>query len=126
VKALRQNSTPAERRLWRLLFPLRTSGFHFRKQASIGPYVADFACHHARLVVEVDGDTHGTVAGMARDARRDAFLRDDGYTVLHFTNRDVVGNPEGVLTVIYQALSEREPGIRTFKEPAPIAGRTNQ
>ena len=105
VRKLRSNSTQAERRLWRLLFPLRAGGFHFRKQAPIGPYVADFACHHAKLVIEVDGDTHGTVAGLSHDGRRGAFLRAEGYKVLRFSNRDVTGNSEGVLTVIMQSLA---------------------
>lgn len=112
AQTLRRKPTPAEVRLWRLLFPLRTGGFHFRKQAPIGPYIADFACHHARLVVEVDGDTHGTEAGIVRDWQRDAFLSGEGYTVLHFSNHDVLHNSEGVSAVIATALSDITPQRR--------------
>jgi len=105
ARTLRQNPTPAEKRLWRLLHPLRTGGFHFRKQAPIGSYVADFACHTARLVIEVDGDSHGTVAAEVHDRRRNEFLRDQGYVVLRFTNREVLANGEGVLAVIARALA---------------------
>src|SRR5690606_16505012 len=74
ARQLRLNSSVAERRMWRILHVFRTGGYHFRKQAQIGPYYADIACHHAKLVVELDGDTHGTDAAARRDRRRDAFL----------------------------------------------------
>jgi very-short-patch-repair endonuclease len=109
ARTLRQNPTPAEKRLWRLLYPLRTGGFHFRKQAPIGPFIADFACHAARLVIEVDGDSHGTAAGEAHDRRRDEFLRDQGYAILRFTNREVLANGEGVLQVIARTVAAATP-----------------
>ena len=123
AKLLRQNPTPAEKRLWRLLFPLRTSGYHFRKQAPVGPHVADFACHHARLIIEVDGDTHGSKTGIAHDARRDAFLAGEGYEILRFSNRDVLNSPEGVLTVIAGTLVGRLQNQRA-PESASLLGRT--
>jgi len=95
-------STPAETRLWRLLFPLGADAHHFRKQAPIGPYVTDFACHHARLGIEVDGDSHFTGAGL----RRDACLKGEGYVVLHFTNDAALSNPEGAYASILTALQE--------------------
>jgi len=110
--------------MWRLLFPLRVDGFHFRKQAPIGPYVVDFACHHAKVVIEVDGDTHGTTTGAAQDARRDAFLKRDGYAILRFSNRDVVGNPEGVSIIITNTLANRERNLRSTEAPATLPGRT--
>ena len=102
AKSLRQNPTPAEKRLWRLLYPSRTGGVHFRKQAAIGPYVADFACHHARLVIELDGDSHASQRGY--DARRDRFLREQGFSVLRFSNAEVFESPEGVYQRIVEAL----------------------
>jgi very-short-patch-repair endonuclease len=96
-----------------LLHPFRTGGYHFRKQEQIGPFYVDFACHHARLVIEVDGDTHFTDAGLEDDARRDEFLRHEGYTVLRFTNDEVMHNDEGVYTVIAGVLAERPKGRRT-------------
>ena len=113
--------------MWRLLFPLRTGCFHFRKQAPIGPYIADFACHHAKLIVEVDGDTHGTDAGIARDRRRDAFLSGEGYTVLHFSNHDVLHNGEGVSAAIAAALSDVTPQRRDTppRPPSPTRGEVD-
>ena len=93
--------------MWRILHVFRTGGYHFRKQVPIGPYYADIACHHARLVIEVDGDTHGTDAAERHDARRDAFLRGQGYTVLRFPNAEVLHNPEGVFAVVSSVLEGR-------------------
>ena len=118
AQALRANSSPVERRMWRLLWSLRTGGYHFRKQAAIGPYVVDFACHHAFLVIEVDGETHFTEEARRRDAVRDRFLRDEGYRVLRFTNLDVMGNPDGVFEVVSAALADR-PTSRRGGHPLP-------
>ncbi|HEY0919140.1 endonuclease domain-containing protein [Devosia sp.] len=104
ARQLRANSSVAERRMWRILHSWRTGGYHFRKQAQIGPYYADIACHHAKLVIELDGDTHATDAAERHDMRRDAFLRAQGYTVLRFANTDVIDNPNGVFLVVEAAL----------------------
>ncbi len=106
AQRLRKNPTPAEIRLWRLIEPLRTGAFHFRKQVAIGPYIADFACHHARLIIEVDGDTHFTEAGLAAEVVRNGYLRERGYSVLHFTNDDVMHNGEGVYLTILKAVGQ--------------------
>ncbi len=118
-KNLRANSTAPERRMWRLLYPFRTGGFHFRKQEQIGPFYVDFACHHAGLVIEVDGETHYVDGARQRDARRDAFLRGEGYTVLRFTNEDVMHNPEGVHTLVAAALADRPQRPRSSSRPEP-------
>ncbi|KQW77550.1 hypothetical protein ASC89_20490 [Devosia sp. Root413D1] len=106
-KKLRANSTPPERRMWRLLYPFRTGEFHFRKQEQIGPFYVDFVCHHAKLIIEVDGETHYAEGAPERDARRDAFLRGEGYSVLRFTNDDVMHNPEGVHTRLAAVLATK-------------------
>jgi very-short-patch-repair endonuclease len=115
---LRANSSPIERRLWRLLYTFRTGGYHFRKQSPIGPYTVDMACHHAKLVIEVDGDTHGSDSAKRNDARRDAFLHGEGYTVLRITNDDVVHNPDGVYQLIALAL-EGKPKQPRVGRPLP-------
>jgi len=66
----------------------------------IGPFVADFASIQHRLIIELDGSQH---AENPRDARRDAFLADQGWRVLRFWNNDMTGNAEGVLEAIQQA-----------------------
>ena len=112
AKMLRANSSPVERRMWRILFAFRTNGYHLRKQAPIGPYTVDMACHHAKLAIEVDADTHGSDVAQRQDARRDAFLRSQGYMVLRFYNSDVVGNPDGVFQTVEAALVGRPKNMR--------------
>ena len=107
-RRLRQTPTPAEVAFWQLIYTLRTGGYHFRKQAPIGPYVVNFVCHAEKLVVEVDGDSHYTDAGIAKDAVRTAFLKANGYRVLRFTNAYVLGNREGVFDVVAAALRPKD------------------
>ncbi|MCR6671168.1 endonuclease domain-containing protein [Devosia ginsengisoli] len=108
-RILRQQPTQAEIRFWRLIYSLRQQGWHFRKQAPIGRYVVDFACHSARLVVEIDGDSHYTDRGIAHDAVRTAFLVGEGYRVLRFTNLDVMDNEEAVYDAVAAALGASGP-----------------
>ena len=117
-KKLRTRSTAPERRLWRLLYPLRTGDFHFRKQEQIGPFYVDFVCHHANLIIELDGETHYVQGAQERDVARDAFLRAEGYTILRFTNDDVMHNAEGVFRVISDQLADR-PKRRVRGLPPP-------
>jgi very-short-patch-repair endonuclease len=84
ARELRKNPGEPERRMWFVLYTFRQQGYHFRRQVQVGPYYADFACHHAAVVIEVDGDTHGTDAARAYDARRDAYFHKRGYEVLRF------------------------------------------
>ncbi|WP_116654552.1 endonuclease domain-containing protein [Pelagibacterium sediminicola] len=116
ARTLRSNPTDAEKRMWRLLFPFRSQGFHFRKQAPIGSYVADFLCHHAKLVIEVDGGQHYTLAGQRHDERRSAFLAGEGYIILRFSNLDVLNNPGGVSAVLANALDRLEPSPRAVRK----------
>lgn len=107
ARTLRSTPTDAEKRMWRLLYTFRTSGFHFRKQSQVGDYFPDFVCHHAHLVIEVDGGQHYTDSGLVQDSTRDAFLRSRGYEVLRFSNLDVLTNPDGIFDVIARALEGR-------------------
>lgn len=108
-KILRQQPTMSEIRFWRIIYPIRQMGWHFRKQAPIGRYVVDFACHGARLIVEIDGDSHYTDEGIARDAVRTAFLVGEGYRGLRFTNLDVLENKEAVYMAVFEALGASGP-----------------
>ena len=118
AQMLRKQPTPPEVRMWRLLHPFRTGDWHFRKQVQIGPYCVDFACHHAKLVIEVDGDTHHLPGAEAGDASRDAFLAAEGYRVLRFSNHDVLHNPEHVLFAIETALQGCAPSWRSMRKKA--------
>jgi len=104
ARELRRSMTDAERKLWWHLRRLPSPNAHFRRQATIGQYYADFACHHHRLVIEVDGGQHADDAQTAADAKRTAFLSARGYRVLRFWNNEVFNQIEGVMQTIHQAL----------------------
>ena len=76
ARALRANMTPQERHLW--YDGLRHLPMRFQRQKAIGPYIADFYCHRARLVVELDGTQHYSEEARAYDERRTAFLATQG------------------------------------------------
>lgn len=95
---------PAERRLWARIRNKQLGGFRFRRQHTVGPYIADFACIESQLMVELDGDQHGRDDRLARDRRRDACLEEDGWRVLRFWNEEIYTNIDGVLnTILYEA-----------------------
>nr|WP_240320755.1 DUF559 domain-containing protein [Sphingomonas crusticola] len=72
ARQLRRNSTPAERKLWAILRGAALDGFKFRRQQRLGPFFGDFVCQSAKLVIEIDGDTHVGPIAESRDARRTA------------------------------------------------------
>jgi len=112
ARHMRNNPTEPEKRLWRNLSNSQLGGHKFRRQQVIGQHIADFLCLSARLIVEVDGDTHDAEA----DAVRDAALAGLGYRVLHFANSDVMRDAEGVKVAILQAL---ELAARPHPNPSP-------
>ena len=96
---MRREATPPERTLWARLKSDQLNGAKFRRQVVIGPYIVDFACRSpVKLVVEIDGETHGTQAEY--DAKRSRYLESRGYRILRFSNRDVLHNREDVLATI--------------------------
>jgi very-short-patch-repair endonuclease len=102
--------TDAERLIWNAVRGHRFVGASFRRQTPIGPYVVDFVCHDATLVIEIDGGQHFEDEYLRRDARRDAFLKSKGYRVLRFNNHDVITNRQGVLETIAAAI-EKTPSL---------------
>src|SRR5271156_5364315 len=82
---------------------IETEGTHFRRQVPIGPYVADFACMAARLVIELDGSQHNTDANRLRDQIRTRWLESEGFRVIRFWNNDLTQNMDGVLETVYGA-----------------------
>lgn len=105
ARHLRTNLTAPERRLWNQLRGRRL-GSKFRRQAPMGPYVVDFLCSEASLVVELDGLTHDD---LRRDELRDAFLARTGYLVLRFTNDELREDLDAVLTRIAEVAAGRLP-----------------
>jgi very-short-patch-repair endonuclease len=106
ARALRRNATNPERLLWSRLRRRQVGGFRFRRQRPFGPYVCDFICLEASLVIELDGSQH--VEQEAYDTRRDQFFRSYGYRVLRFWNGDVTANLPAVMDTIFAALHRRE------------------
>ena len=87
ARELRRNMTPHERKLWYLF--LRSYPVRFYKQRIVGPFIADFYCHAAKLVIELDGSQHYEQQEAARDAERTAVLESYGLAVLRFSNREI-------------------------------------
>jgi very-short-patch-repair endonuclease len=104
ARRMRKQPTIAERKLWwHLRHRLPLIDTHFRRQVQIGPYIADFASHQAKLVIEIDGGQHG--AQLSQDETRSLRLASDGYRVLRFWNNDVLSNIEGVLVEFQSAIA---------------------
>ena len=102
ARQLRQQQTDAETKMWRLLRDRRLAGKKFRRQHSIPPYVVDFYCHEAALVIELDGGQHAE--SRRYDEKRTAFLEQKGLRVIRFWNNEVLQETEGVLETIWQAI----------------------
>ena len=118
ARSLRRAMTDAERKLWWRLRGLKIDGSHFRRQATIGPYYADFACHEHRLVIEVDGGGHAEETRVIADRARTDFLVSCGYRVMRFWNHDVLKDTEAVMETVNEAL-QRPP------TPNPSPPRAN-
>jgi len=101
AKRLRGQPTDAETKLWYRLRRKQIDGLRFRRQSPVGPYVVDFLCADAKLVVEVDGGQHTWRAD--EDAKRTMCLESQGYRVIRFWNNEVNENIDGVLESILQA-----------------------
>jgi very-short-patch-repair endonuclease len=98
---MRHEMTPAERKLWECLHGSRLGGFHFRRQQILGYYFADFYCHQAALVVEIDGGIHQEQ--QEYDREREQGLQAIGLRVIHFSNPEVFQDINRVLAEILKA-----------------------
>jgi very-short-patch-repair endonuclease len=107
---LRRADTEAEARLWNALRDRRLGGWKWRRQVLAGPFILDFLCVEAALVVEVDGGQHSERAD--DDARRSAWLARRGLRVVRFWNSDVLTNRDGVCLTILDACGGEHPGFR--------------
>jgi very-short-patch-repair endonuclease len=119
AKAMRSEPTGPEARLWYHLRAKRLNGVKFSNQVLIGPYTVDFAARSLKLVIELDGDSHA--AQERYDARRTAWLQEQGYRVIRFTNSDVMTNEAAVLQAIIDALAATAP----LPGPLPKGEREN-
>jgi very-short-patch-repair endonuclease len=100
---LRRESTDAERLLWSRLRDRRLNGWKFRRQHTIGPFIADFVCLELMMIVEADGGQHSEEA----DASRTAYLRRQGFRVVRYWNNDILQNLDGVLEHLASLLGDQ-------------------
>lgn len=118
---LRKNMTPEEKHLWYDF--LKTYPVQFRRQVPFGPYIVDFFCAKAKLVVELDGSQHYQAEGVERDHERTKFLENTyGLEVLHFSNLDVKQRFEGVCVRIDEAVRRRAPSSVSCADSFPLQG----
>jgi very-short-patch-repair endonuclease len=103
ARALRRAQTDAERKLWEHLRAGQVDGLKFRRQHPVTPYIADFYCEAAKLVIELDGSQHAASV----DAARTRFLEAQGLTVLRFWDNDVLVNTDAVLDAIWAVIARR-------------------
>jgi len=118
ARRLRRDMTVVERLLWK---ELRKRGLNIRRQAPIGPYVADFACHANRLVIEVDSARHDLPGDQLHDATRTAWLETQGYRVIRFRNSEIANDVHAVVAAIVAVLSPEansDSAVRSPPSPA--------
>lgn len=118
ARSMRKAMTPPELSLWLQLRSLR--GWHFRRQSPEGAYILDFVCRRAKLVIEVDGVHHSSPEQSKHDARRDGWLRQQGFRVLRFWASDIEHELEGVMQAICATLGERPATSRMERSVAAI------
>jgi very-short-patch-repair endonuclease len=107
AKDLRLSSTKPEEKLWSILCRRQLSGLKFRRQHPIEPYIVDFYCASANLVIELDGESHD--GRLSYDEARDVKLRGLGLKIIRVLNDEVLSNLEGVAELILREATQTEP-----------------
>ena|SRR3989344_6909863 len=111
-KDLRKNLTLSEKILWNCLRGRQIKRQKFFRQYSIGPYIADFYCPEARLVIELDGETHFSKVQEIYDIERTKYLNGNNIKVLRFWNDEIINNIDKVISTIAKALSDAPLKVR--------------
>ena len=114
AKYLRTHMTDAEKRLWSKLRAGR-SGYKFRRQAPIGPYIADFVAYAPRLIIELDGGHHAEPEQREYDRLRQLHLEGEGFRILRFWNHEV-------LTTLNSILERIDIELHQDETPSPLVG----
>ncbi len=104
AKELRDTETEAEKLLWEQLRAKKVNGFKFRRQHAIERFIADFYCHKAKLVIEVDGRIHNKPEVKERDINRTAEIEKYGIKIIRLTNKEILEDLENVLEKIKKEL----------------------
>ncbi|OYX92587.1 MAG: hypothetical protein B7Y78_10015 [Caulobacter sp. 35-67-4] len=134
AKALRKALTPPEAMLWSRLRSRQTDGPRIRRQHAVGPYIADFYCSAARLVIEIDGWGHNLGDQPQHDVRRDAWMEAQRLTVVRYPASEVLADPTGVADGIWDTcidlMRERQtphaPSVMSAIRTAPPPSQAGQ
>jgi len=117
ARDLRKNNTRAEQIAWGCLKDRRLDGYKFRRQVPIENYIVDFYCHELKLVIELDGDIHSETVQFIHDQKRDARLRELGFTVMRFSNEVMYNDSDFFEEQIRASLPS--PGALGARHPLP-------
>ena len=107
ARKLRRDMTDAEKKLWSEI-RRKQIGVKFRRQAAFGPYILDFLSIEAKLVIELDGSQHYTEEGRQKDYVRDEYLKQQGLTVLRFSDYEALTNTDGILHTIFLYVNKKD------------------
>ena len=121
-RQLRNNATEPEKRLWTALSARKVGGVRFNRQFRVGQFICDFVSRSAKLIVEVDGETH--VGQEEYDAARSRYLESRGYRMIRFSNHEVMSNLDGVVRQIEIELSHRPSPAPSRKREGSVWGPT--
>lgn len=105
AKALRKRSTKAEKHFWQMIRNRQLMGFKFRRQHPLKYFIADFYCHEALLVIELDGNIHDLENIKGYDKQREAIITELGITVLRFRNEEIFIQSDFVIEKIERHLN---------------------
>jgi very-short-patch-repair endonuclease len=104
AQELRHQPTPAENARWRRIRNRQVGGAKFRRQHTVEGFVVDFVCIEQRLILEVDGEIHNTIDQQAYDREREAILEGHGFSIIRFTNDEVLHSTDSVVARIIETL----------------------
>ncbi len=124
AQSLRKRQTDAERKLWSKLRDRQLDGWKFKRQFPFGPYILDFYCFDANLVIELDGSQHAETRA-EHDRARTQLLEAQGLQVLRFWNVDVLNNITGVLDGIYLVLGAKSAPPTGLKRQSKISAASS-
>jgi very-short-patch-repair endonuclease len=119
ARRLRREATFQERLIWNAIRQFDIPGFHPRRQAPIGSYIVDFACHGLKLVIEIDGDHHGYGEQAQRDVACDTDLAAHGYAVIRISNQYIAESLDGAVETILTACLMRAASSPPTPDPSP-------
>jgi very-short-patch-repair endonuclease len=122
AKTQRRGQTTIEGFVWRELRAKRFQGLKFKRQVPIGPFIIDFACFEASLIVEVDGPDHDKPSRRERDRQRDTWFQEQGFAVFRMTGEQVIGGLDAALARLSLALKAPSPASTSSRHPLPRAG----